>query len=225
MNKTQLAIKNGRTVYTNNVFSTANYNTNLLKLSSNKKLGKFVTKGRHKNKYLYSLSLEERKTCPTSCFHWKTCYGNNMPFAHRFTANKNLLVKLHKEIKLLSIKHKEGILIRLHVVGDFYSVAYVKFWKKMLSLYPNISIFGYTARKPFSEIGKEIVKLRNKLWNRFSVRFSNSVITKLTANSENLLSKKLSGLICPEQLNQVKNCASCGLCWNNNIDNIIFKTH
>ena len=239
MNKTQLAIENGRTIYTNNVFSSVNYASNLLKVSNNNKLGKFVTKGRHKNKYLYSLSLEERKTCPTNCFHWKTCYGNNMPFAHRFTANKNLLVKLHKEIKLLSKKHKEGILIRLHVVGDFYSVAYVKFWKKMLSLYPNISIFGYTARKPFSEIGKEIVKLRNKLWNRFSVRLSNNVTHKLTANSEDLLSEKLLlsnnviGLkcqsshyvICPEQLNKVENCASCGLCWNNNIDNIIFKTH
>ena len=54
MNKTQLAIKNGRTVYTNNVYSTFNYNTNLLKISHNKKLGKFVSKGRHKNKYLYS---------------------------------------------------------------------------------------------------------------------------------------------------------------------------
>ena len=226
MNKTQLAIKNGRTVYTNNVFNPFNYNTNLLKISHNRKLGKFVTKGRHKNKYLYSLSLEERKTCPTSCFHWKTCYGNNMPFAHRFTANKNLLVKLHKEIKLLSIKHKEGILIRLHVVGDFYSVAYVKFWKKMLSLYPNISIFGYTARKPFSKIGKEIVSLRNKIWDRFSDRFSNSVIAKLTANSEDFISKKLHlGLICPEQLDKTKNCANCGLCWNNNRDNISFKTH
>ena len=239
MNKTQLAIKNGRTVYTNNVFSTANYNTNLLKLSSNKKLGKFVSKGRHKNKYLYSLSLEERKTCPKTCFHWKTCYGNNMPFAHRFRVSKNLLVRLHKEIKLLSIKHKEGILIRLHVLGDFYSVAYVKFWKKMLSLYPNISIYGYTARTPYSKIGKEIIKLRGEIWDRFSVRLSNNVTHKLTANSEDLLSEKLLlsnnviGLkcqsshyvICPEQLNQVKDCASCGLCWNNNIDNIIFKTH
>ena len=191
MNKTQLAIKNGRTVYTNNVFSSVNNNTNLLKLSSNKKLGKYIVKGRHKNKCLYSLSLEERKTCPTSCFHWKTCYGNNMPFAHRFKVSKNLLVRLHKEIKLLSIKHKEGILIRLHVVGDFYSVAYVKFWKKMLSLYPNISVFGYTARTPYSEIGKEIVSLRNKLWDRFSVRLSNNVTHKLTANSEDLLSEKL----------------------------------
>ena len=96
----------------------------------------------------------------------------------------------------------------------------------MLSLYHNISIFGYTARKPFSEIGKEIVKLRNKLWNRFSVRFSNSVIAKLTANSEDFISKKLHlGLICPEQLDKTKNCASCGLCWNKNIDYIIFKAH
>ena len=239
MNKTQLAIKNGRTVYTNNVYGSVNYASNLLKLSSNKKLGKFVTKGRHKNKYLYSLSLEERKTCPTSCFHWGTCYGNNMPFAHRFRVSKNLLVRLHKEIKLLSEKHKEGILIRLHVVGDFYSVAYVKFWKKMLALYPNISIYGYTARTPYSKIGKEIVKLRNKLWDRFSVRLSNNVTHKLTANSENLISEKLLSsnnviglkcqsshyVICPEQLNQVKDCVSCGLCWNKNIDNIIFKTH
>jgi len=140
MTKTQTAIKNERTIYTNNVYGSVNYNSNLLKVSNNNKLGKFVSKGRHKNKYLYSLSLEERKTCPTSCFHWKTCYGNNMPFAHRFRASKNLLVRLHKEIKLLSIKHKEGILIRLHVVGDFYSVAYVKFWKKC---YLSILIFLY----------------------------------------------------------------------------------
>ena len=44
MNKTQLAIKNGRTVYTNNVYGSTSYNSNLLKLSSNKKLGKFISK-------------------------------------------------------------------------------------------------------------------------------------------------------------------------------------
>ena len=222
--KTQLAIENGRTIYTNNVYDSISHNGWLLKVSNNKKLGKAkIVKGRHKNKFIYSLSLEERKTCPKSCFHWKTCYGNNMPFAHRFTANNNLMKKLDNELNLLSKKHKEGILIRLHVVGDFYSVKYVKFWKKMLGKYNNISIFGYTARTPYSEIGKEIVNLRNKIWDRFSVRFSNSVM-ELSANSENLLTSK-KGIICPEQLDKTKNCANCGLCWNNNIDNIIFKTH
>ena len=222
--KTQLAIENGRTIYTNNVYDSISHNGWLLKVSNNKKLGKAkIVKGRHKNKFIYSLSLEERKTCPKSCFHWKTCYGNNMPFAHRFTADNNLMKKLDNELNLLSKKHKEGILIRLHVVGDFYSVKYVKFWKKMLGKYNNISIFGYTARTPYSEIGKEIVNLRNKIWDRFSVRFSNSVM-ELSANSENLLNSK-KGIICPEQLDKTKNCANCGLCWNNNIDNIIFKTH
>ena len=222
--KTQLAIENGRTIYTNNVYDSISHNGKLLKVSNNKKLGKAkIVKGRHKNKFIYSLSLEERKTCPKSCFHWKTCYGNNMPFAHRFTADNNLMKKLDNELNLLSKKHKEGILIRLHVVGDFYSVKYVKFWKKMLSKYSNISIFGYTARTPYSSIGKEIVNLRNKIWDRFSVRFSNSVM-ELSANSENLLGLK-QGIICPEQLDKTKNCANCGLCWNNKVDNIIFKTH
>ena len=221
--KTQLAIDNGRTIYTNNVFNNDTYKHNLLKLSSNKKLGKFIVKGRHINKPMYSLSLEERKTCPKSCFHWKTCYGNNMPFAHRFEGNDKLMLRLENEIKLLSKKHKEGILIRLHVVGAFFSVKYVRFWKRLLGIYTNISIFGYTARTPFSPIGKEIVNLRNKNWDNFSVRFSNSVM-ELSANSENLLGGK-KGLICPEQLDKTKNCSNCGLCWNKNIDNIIFKTH
>ena len=169
------------------------------------------------------MSLEERKTCPTSCFHWKTCYGNNMPFAHRFMGNDALMKRLDDELNILSTKHKEGILIRLHVVGDFFSVNYVKFWKKMLSKYNGISIFGYTARTPFSEIGKEIAILRSLNWDRFSIRFSNSM-EKISANSEDFANAK-EGIVCPEQLDKTKNCASCGLCWNKNIDNIIFKTH
>ena len=222
--KTQLAIDNGRTIYTNNVYDSISHNGRLLKVSNNKKLGKSkILKGRHKNKLIYSLSLEERKTCPTSCFHWKTCYGNNMPFAHRFMGNDALMKRLDDELNILSTKHKEGILIRLHVVGDFFSVNYVKFWKKMLSKYNGISIFGYTARTPFSEIGKEIAILRSLNWDRFSIRFSNSM-EKISANSEDFANAK-EGIVCPEQLDKTKNCASCGLCWNKNIDNIIFKTH
>ena len=100
--KTQLAIDNGRTIYTNNVYDSISHNGRLLKVSSNKKLGKTkIVKGRHKGKYIYSLSLEERKTCPTSCFHWKTCYGNNMPFAHRFMGNDALMKRLDDELNIL----------------------------------------------------------------------------------------------------------------------------
>ena len=47
------------------------------------KLGRLVTKGKFKGYKVFSLTLEERATCPTSCERWGDCYGNNMPFAHR----------------------------------------------------------------------------------------------------------------------------------------------
>jgi len=114
--------------------------------SNNKKLGFKVTSKKWTRKKLYSLTLVERETCPTTCFHWNDCYGNNMPFAHRFSTN-GLLPKLKEEIESLMIKHKEGIVIRLHVLGDFYSEEYVRFWEDQLFWHPKLCIFGYTARK------------------------------------------------------------------------------
>ena len=141
--KTQLAIENGRTIYTNNVYDSISHNGWLLKVSNNKKLGKAkIVKGRHKNKFIYSLSLEERKTCPKSCFHWKTCYGNNMPFAHRFKTDKALYFTaiLRDEIYNLTKKHKFGIHIRLHVLGDFFSKEYVNFWYRCRSKWCNLCV-------------------------------------------------------------------------------------
>ena len=56
--KTQLAIENGRTIYTNNVYDSIFHNGWLLKVSNNKKLGKAkIVKGRHKNKFIYLTGL------------------------------------------------------------------------------------------------------------------------------------------------------------------------
>src|SRR6056300_1018826 len=141
--------KNVKTI--NSLKDYESYGHKLLKQSNNKKLGKVVKKGKYKGRALISLSLVEREMgCPKSCHHWDSCYGNNMTFAHRFRTDKGIvfteilrdeLVKLHK-------KHKFGIHIRLHVLGDFFSADYIKFWGTILKLYPKISIYGYTAHKP-----------------------------------------------------------------------------
>ena len=47
------------------------------------KVGQFVHKGEFKGYRIFTLTLEERATCPKSCNQWDVCYGNNMPFAHR----------------------------------------------------------------------------------------------------------------------------------------------
>ena len=116
------------TIYQKSIKSPADNPSPILKKgSSNKKLGFKVTAKKWTGKRLYSLTLVERDTCPESCHHWNDCYGDNMPFAHRFST-VDLIPRLRAEVDSLMKKHKDGIVIRLHVLGDFYSVKYVKFW-------------------------------------------------------------------------------------------------
>ena len=62
-----------------------------------------------------TLTLVERETCPKDCIHWDDCYGNNMPFAHRFSAeDQNLLQKRIYEDLLNSLFNKgvfEGVAV------------------------------------------------------------------------------------------------------------------
>jgi hypothetical protein len=185
----------------------------LKKGSSNKKLGFKITAKKWKGKRLYSLTLVERETCPTSCHHWNDCYGNNMPFAHRFST-EGLTDQLHFEIDYLMRKHKQGIVIRLHVLGDFYSLDYVNFWQKMMLEYPELCIFGYTGRELDSPIGGAIHLLNLRFSDRFVVRYSRNndsqELGKWFAAEESFEGKSFD---CPEQTKKVANCASCGLCW------------
>jgi hypothetical protein len=48
----------------------------------------------------------------------------------------------------LQTQHPGGFLVRLHVLGDFYSVRYAELWHEALEAYPALHIFGYTAREP-----------------------------------------------------------------------------
>lgn len=225
LTKTEIAIDNGRSMYQKNVFSTYTHKGAVVKPSGNTKLGRgaIVQKGRHEGKKIYTVTLEERKTCPSSCFHWKTCYGNSTPFGHRFKHGAGLEKKIARELTQILRNNKKGILLRLHVLGDFYSVDYVKFWETKLREFNNLAIWGYTAWKPTTPIGRAIEKLRKKNWDNFSVRFSNLNRFNLVANSEDMLNQE--GLICPEQEDKTESCATCGLCWNSNLDKILFKTH
>lgn len=180
--------------------------------SNNAKLGFRITAPVWREKRMYSLTLVERETCPVTCHHWTDCYGNNMPFAHRYSTD-GLMERIEQDIKILLAKHKEGIVIRLHVLGDFYSEAYVRFWEKMLLENPKLCIFGYTARDD-DRIGRDI-----KIMN---LRFGERCVIRISANKE---SKGLGSLYaatedfegkaftCPEQTGKVKSCADCGLCW------------
>ena len=228
--------------YTHNVFGATSYEFNVLKRSTNKKLGKWVTKGRHKGKPIYTLHLEVRKNCPSSCYHWDNCYDDNMPFAHRFKYSKSLMTKIWKELMTLDKRHQQGFLVRLHVGGDFPSVEYVDFWEMALLTFKNLSCYGYTHHhynrkragvvhhatrqgiewQDERDIGRAIKKLRDKMWDRFSVRFSDMLEDKLSANSKELTD---NGITCPEQLGKTASCGTCGLCWSKDVKSVLFITH
>jgi len=193
----------------------------LKKGSSNKKLGFKITAKKWTGKSLYSLTLVERETCPTTCHHWVDCYGNNMPFAHRFST-VGLTEKLNKEIDILMDNHKKGIVIRLHVLGDFYSESYVRFWKIQLEKHPLLCLFGYTARKG-DNIAHAIWRMNDP--DRCVIRHSGNKeddgeikFTRDAPFEENWSyaadeSFEGASFDCPEQTGKIKDCASCGLCW------------
>lgn len=195
---------------------------------NNKKLGFTVTTKKHNKKKIYYLTLVERETCPTSCFHWDDCYGNHMPFAQRYKIN-GLEEKLEHEITYLTFKHKHGILIRLHVLGDFFSVNYVSFWKRMLKKYSSLAIFGYTAREEYSDIGKGISDINLTFLNRSDIRFSNNKEYEgKDSKNQNTYAAPESfdgnSFLCPEQIGKVEDCANCGLCWITK-KTVRFRTH
>ena len=207
------AVVNAHTMYRKNVHNIATYKHKVLKPSTNKKLGKRVTKGRYAGFPMYTLTLEERATCPSACEHWADCYGNNMPFGHRFEI-EGLMPRLEIELDALDKRHPTGYLVRLHVLGDFYSVSYVEFWAEQLRERPALAVYGYSRNHPGETvIGDALSDARGELgFSRFSIRFSTLPSDTLSANTEHNAGK--DGIVCPVQLDKTDSCGTCTLCWS-----------
>ena len=197
--------------------------TTLLKpASSNKKLGKgsnTISKGKWAGMPMYQLSLQERATCPSSCQQWADCFGNNMAFAHRIDhRHPDFFDILRDEVQVLTRKYKHGVVIRPHVVGDYYSPEYAALWIELTADHPNLHVFGFSAHTPDSLIGRMISE-----WNknpRVWIRFSNSGDRPMAAN----VGDKGPGIPCPEQTGKTESCLTCGICWSTDKP-VNFKEH
>ena len=179
----------------------------------NAKLGRKVLKGRWKGMPLFSLTLEERKTCPRSCAMWSNCYGNNMHLAHRHRHGEALQGVLAQNIDALSVKYPQGFVVRLHVLGDFYSPAYVDFWERMIRSYKELNVFGYTARGPTTEIGFGVAYLNYVFKKQFCIRFSGESGAGAASVREHGEPVPAMAFLCPEQTGQALSCGACTACW------------
>jgi hypothetical protein len=206
------AILEGRTIYPSTVVSPRDVWA--LKSGANwRKIGGEVLKGKWRGFPLYILNLEERKTCPTACRHWRSCYCNHMQWMQRMEAGPDLEWKLEREIAMLSIDHPNFV-VRLHGAGDFYSVAYVELWRTLLERHEGLHVFGYTARMDDAIADALRSLARDVGWSRFAMRFSNGPFPlRSTVTIESVRQKPVGALVCPEQTGKTESCSTCALCW------------
>lgn len=209
-----------------------NDNETLLKDGSNQsKIGGDVLVGWLKGARIYTLTLEERATCPKSCKHWLSCYGNSMNHARRWRHGPQLMDQLREEVPDLCRKFGK-ILIRLHILGDFWSNDYVEFWHELLMSNTDLHIFGFTAHKQGTEIGDAIALIRDKYPHRFMIRHSNMTGPWGSFTIDFPTEEKQIGdaVVCPEQRDAMsgarkgRHCGNCGVCWSSDAP-VAFVTH
>lgn len=198
----------------------------LKRAGANKKLGgPLITKGRYRGQTLYSLTLEERATCPSSCANWDCCYGDNMPFAHRYPAGPELEAALDLELEALAARGP--FTVRLHVLGDFYSVAYVERWADWTGRHPELHVFGYTHWPRGTPIGDAVERWASQYPDRVSLLRSDGTDVRDTlprAMTVGRVAQAAPGtVLCPEQTHGVP-CSACGLCMSGRTA-VSFRNH
>lgn len=167
------------------------------------------------------------KTLIAEGFCTHNCYGNSMHMARRHRIDEHFYALLSAELTILAREHRAGFLVRLHTLGDFPSVEYVKFWADMLEKIPQLHVFGFTARNendPDPEtrrIAQAIAFVANQVWDSFSIRFSTPTAVPQGATVYEKAVKSPEVIMCPAQIQATTACATCGLCW---ADATRFKT-
>lgn len=197
----------------------------------NTKIGGDVMVGGLRGARIFTLSLEERATCPKSCTHWLTCYGNQMQWARRWKHGQAFEHALEAEVRANCATYRI-VLVRLHVLGDFYSLGYLRLWTSLLEDLPNLHIFGFTAHGPDTKIGRSIARSRLLFGQRFSIRHSGLCQSygSFTVDFPTEQNQIGDAIVCPEQrsangdIRDGIHCGNCGLCWSVN-NPIVFIQH
>ena len=222
-----------RTLYPSTVRSASSDEWVLKSGINSTKLGDRINKGAWRGSRLYSLKLEERKTCLATCAQLGCCYGNHVGRkAVRWNVDLKLYTRLLVELDALSYRHRTYA-IRLHDLGDFSSVEYVQFWLDALKAHRGLRLWGFTHWSRTSKIGS-LIERESKRWNRFRIRFSDSHRGLRTAHvipdegQQGWFRRgpaETRSFICiADATRPLKSCGDCGFCITKQTE-VVFKRH
>lgn len=222
----------GRTIYPSTVVAPHESPRLLVSGINASKIGKAITRGAWRGLPIYTLTLEERATCPRACALWRECYGNAMHLARRHRHGRDLELALGDELAALACRHPRGFAVRLHVLGDFYSARYAARWAVWLRRIPQLHVFGFTAWADGSPIAQLIERMNGAFADRCAIRFSRSAPSgqgweAITIWREPEGHRVAEGLMCPQQAGRTATYGSCGLCWSQALGQtpIVFVGH
>lgn len=199
--------------------------TTILKsVSDNKKMGKgsnLITKGKWSGMPMFQMSLEERATCSRDCQQWASCFANNMAFAHRIDhTHPEFIPTLDAELSALCHLYRHGVVVRPHVIGDYFSAEYAQWWMDQVERHKNLHLFGFTHWARSSDIGKIISHANesDRVWIRFSDQGGEMSANVAGGAFDN------DGFQCPEQVGKTNSCLTCAACWGT-LRAVRFKHH
>lgn len=225
------AVAESRTLFPGTVVAATASPRILVSGVNQRKIGSHVTKGRWAGMPIFSLTLEERATCPSSCHNWRTCYGNNMHWSRRHRHGAEMEFLLDRELKAKQTANPAGFVVRLHILGDFYDAGYAALWGRWLQQYPALRCFGFTARHEMSDEGILIRMLNRDYADRFVIRFSTihagavpGVRYAVTVSEMPQATTVAGAVVCPAETGRTAACGSCGFCWTGTKD-VAFIMH
>lgn len=150
---------------------------------------------------------------------------------------ENMIFTIETELNTKKFKGKK-VVFRIHESGDFYSLEYAEKWVKIAKHFENnknIVFLAYTKSiKYFTILDYNLPNfptnliIRSSLWSdtlpelaKLTKWYSFPIYTALTENE--METERQNGHVFAKC--NCKDCATCGMCWNNKIKDIIVKIH
>jgi len=197
----------------------------------------------------------------------RTCYMDKVvriyPNAGKTLVNNTMLLRDKTEEEMVVILRNTVLkwllnggykaqYFRLHYSGDFFSEAYARAWRKVISEFPNTNFWVYTrsfdtSRSPYINVIPIIAECKNlavylscdqvnyKVAMREVLEWNNVGLAFMGNDIPEELSAAKKFVQCPEITKKIKNtkdagaCSKCKLCFTHNakikLRNIQFKIH